>query len=301
MTSLHTFAVGDVHGRADLLATLLRAIEFQSSSRGFDYRVIFLGDIIDRGPNSRGAMDLVLETFRTRPDSALILGNHDWFPIRILDQLEESHKQRGLEHWIDNMGGDATLRSYGIDPAEVAVENLEQVFPSHHLGLLRNASGYIELDHFLLAHAGLVPGIPLGEQRAYDLMWVREPFLSSDYPFPKTVIHGHTVTPTKRPEVHAGRIGIDTGAYQTDRLCAAHISPYGAVEFISTVPGSPDAVEEITPFVGGPRELSRLEGGSGRESGLPPSIRAIQEKFRPKFEAQDRRMEALNAAASIQK
>ncbi|OWK23962.1 hypothetical protein AJ87_26595 [Rhizobium yanglingense] len=94
MTDKHTYAVGDVHGRADLLEGLLRSILIEAALGGFEFSVVFLGDIIDRGPDSRQAMQLVVDTINNQPGSALILGNHDWFPIRILDELEDQQRTR---------------------------------------------------------------------------------------------------------------------------------------------------------------------------------------------------------------
>lgn len=243
MTAIHTYAVGDVHGRADLLEALLRSIVIEAALGGFEYKVVFLGDIIDRGPNSREAMQLVIDTMQDRAGSVLILGNHDWFPIRILDELECEQRDTALVHWITSMGGFMTVNSYGFDPYVFTVEDLSEMFPADHLELLRTASRYVEVDDYVLVHAGVKPSIPLPEQSAYDLMWITEPFLSSGGRLGKIVIHGHTVTQSRRPEWHADRIGVDTGAYETGRLSAVHIFPDGALEFLVSTSAGVDSIE----------------------------------------------------------
>ncbi len=221
----HTFAIGDVHGRADLLELLLTAIGRLAAEGHFTYRVVFLGDIIDRGPNSAAAMAAVVRTLEALPGSRLILGNHDWFPIRILDELAGAQREMALRHWVYKMGGYATLVSYGFEPETFGVRDLEQRFPVKHLEVLRDAERFVELPDHLLVHAGLAPGVPLEGQTAYDLMWIRDPFLSFAGSFGKTVIHGHTVTDSGLCEVTENRIAIDTGAYSSGRLSAAWIDP----------------------------------------------------------------------------
>jgi serine/threonine protein phosphatase 1 len=219
----HTFAIGDVHGRADLLELLLTAIGRLATNGQFTHRIVFLGDIIDRGPDSAAAMAAVVRTLKELPESRLILGNHDWFPIRILDELAGEQREMALEHWICKMGGYATLTSYGCDPETFEASDLERCFPSEHLDVFRSAERYVELPSHLLVHAGIAPGIPLEAQTAYDLMWIKEPFLSSAGSFGKTVVHGHTVTESLYCEVTDHRIAVDTGAYASGRLSAAWI------------------------------------------------------------------------------
>jgi serine/threonine protein phosphatase 1 len=246
---LHTFAIGDVHGRADLLRTLLDAIDLRARGRDIPYRVVFLGDIIDRGPSSSQAMNIVAETLERLPGSSLILGNHDWFPIRILDELEGEQQEMALEHWVMKMGGAATIWSYGLDPNEVSLADLSRGLPSAHLDLWRTAKSYVTLPQHILVHAGLAPGIPLQAQTKRDLMWIKDPFLSCDDTFEKIVVHGHSVTKSGNCEVKKNRIAIDTRAYLSGRLSAIHIAPSGRVEFIATVPGTQGRTEELDPTI----------------------------------------------------
>ncbi|MCW5711564.1 metallophosphoesterase [Shinella sp.] len=246
MHEQHTFAIGDIHGRADLLEALLEAIDKRAAGMGISYRIVFLGDVIDRGPRSRDAMDIVANTLDQVSGSHLILGNHDWFPIRILDELAGDKQHMALTYWIYNLCGGATLLSYGFDPDDFTVEDLKTKFPARHLDLLRSAVRYVELPHHILVHAGLAPGIPLAEQSRHDLMWIREPFLLSTVSFGKTVIHGHSVTANGQCEIAANRIGIDTGAYLTGRLSAVQIHPDGQLEFLQTDPQKPGDVMIVT-------------------------------------------------------
>jgi serine/threonine protein phosphatase 1 len=245
-TDLHTFAIGDVHARADLLEPMLNAIADIAQNDKVNYRVVFLGDIIDRGPDSASAMALVVRTLREVSNSVLILGNHDWFPIRILDELIGDQQLQALDHWIMNMGGHQTLQSYGFDPDTFTVDDLRNSFPKDHLSALRNASSFVETRNHILVHAGIAPGIPLDRQRPYDLMWIKEPFLSSRESFGKVVVHGHTVTKSLHCEVFSNRIAIDTGAYQTGRLSCIQLRPDGTIRFLAT-DGRPPLVHLVNP------------------------------------------------------
>lgn len=246
MAERHTFAIGDIHGRADLLETLLTAIDKRADDMTIDYSVVFLGDVIDRGSESKQALEMVGEALSRRPGSSLILGNHDWFPIRILDELSGDQADMALDHWIYNLGGGSTLLSYGFDPGEFTVADLDKHFPHRHLELLRSAVSYVELEHHVLVHAGLAPGIALAQQSRRDMMWIGEPFLSSTERFEKTVVHGHTVTPSRHCEKARHRIGIDTGAYATGRLSAIHLYPEGSAEFLETSTSQPGIVELVS-------------------------------------------------------
>jgi len=235
LTSIHTFAIGDVHGRADLLRGLLEGIALRATRRGLAYRIVFLGDIIDRGPDSRQAMNLVSRTLKAIPSSRLILGNHDSFILRILDEKDPGRKQALFLHWIAKMGGGATLASYGFDFSDVGFDHILDVIDVDHIAMLRTAEKYVELEHHLLVHAGLEPGVPLDKQDPYKLMWIREPFLSHRGSFGKTVVHGHTKTASMMVERFHARIAVDTGSYDMGLLSALHISPRGDERVIQAV------------------------------------------------------------------
>lgn len=261
MNRTHTFAIGDVHGRADLLRGLLDGISELAERNGYTYRVVFLGDIIDRGSDSREAMNLVSSTLKQIPGSRLVLGNHDSFVLRILDEQDPGRKQVLLLHWITEMGGGATLASYGFDFSNADLDRILDVVDADHIAILRAAEKYVELDRHVLVHAGLEPGVPLALQDPYKLMWIREPFLSSTESFGKTVVHGHTPTSSMMVERFHRRIAVDTGAYDRSILSAIQILPDGAESVLQSVAPVQGVVKVI--------EASMLDLGSGGRSAGP--------------------------------
>lgn len=216
------YAIGDIHGRADLLAALLGRIEAdqrQNARSGVQATYVFLGDYVDRGLESRRCIDLILEG-PARASAHFLLGSHD---RALLDFLEAP--QTGAR-WIER-GGAETLFSYGVrapddrtDPAQLrrTSEALSVAMPAAHLDFLRTLKLHVRLGDYLFVHAGLRPGVPLERQTEDDLISIREPFLKSREPWPFVVVHGHS--PVPRIHVEAGRIAVDTGAYLTGRLGA---------------------------------------------------------------------------------
>ena len=214
------YAVGDVHGRDDLLGDLLAQIEADSAKRGrARVVVIFLGDLIDRGPSSRQ----VVERLRTygppgvRP--VFLTGNHEEVLLRILDG-----EARPIPDWL-RFGGAECLASYGVDAAELsrlppaqALEAVRSAIPGPHVEFLRGFDDTFRAGSYLFVHAGIRPGIPLEQQSKTDLRWIRDPFLKDGSAHGFTVIHGHTIR--EEVEERVNRIGIDTGAYRSGVLTA---------------------------------------------------------------------------------
>lgn len=217
------YVIGDVHGRLDLLERLLRRIEQDIRERPKPKTsIVFLGDLIDRGPSSAQ----VIERLRTySPPGAsvhFIMGNHEEVMLRVL-----SGDSSLLPSWL-RFGGVETLRSYGADPHELAelgseefVRRLKAAVPAKHVEFLETFADSISFGGYVFVHAGIRPGIDLAEQSQADLRWIREPFLadSTDHGF--VVVHGHTIT--NEVEVTPNRIGIDTGAFCTGTLTALAI------------------------------------------------------------------------------
>jgi serine/threonine protein phosphatase 1 len=236
---MKTYAIGDVHGRADLLQALLRHIEMENLASSEDYRIVFLGDIIDRGPESKQAMDLVVAELDRQRESTLILGNHEEFLLLFLDLPDK----RGVvfDHWMRN-GGVATAASYGLDivrpydSIEEAHELLLDLLGKNqeHLEAMRGAASFVSNRRHLFVHAGLRPGVALEDQATKDLRTIRSDFLLSGYDFGQTVVHGHTEVASARPEVHNNRIALDTGAHATGVLTALALEEDGAPTFLST-------------------------------------------------------------------
>lgn len=211
------YAIGDIHGRADLLSTLFVRIDNDLNARpNSDVLEIFLGDYVDRGPESREVIDLLIE--RRRGRTAMFLkGNHEYYVTRFLAEPDI------LSKW-KNIGGLDTVLSYGVTPVrrensqwqqEVATA-LGLAMPESHYKFFHSLPLSFTCGDFFFAHAGVRPGVPLSQQRQQDLLWIREDFLWHEQDFGKVIVHGHT--PTKDPEIRSNRINIDTGAYATGRL-----------------------------------------------------------------------------------
>lgn len=214
------YAIGDIHGRADLLGEMHRRIAADAQDSAAERRVlVYLGDYIDRGPHSAGVIDLVLDDTPAGFEVVPLLGNHERLMLEFLDNV------RHAALWLRN-GGDATLQSYGIEPGvgphvDVAPlldlqMALVECLPARHLEFLQSLRLHHAEGDYFFAHAGVRPGVALESQREEDLIWIRELFLNSPADHGRVVVHGHTIRP--EPEFRPNRIGIDTGAYYTGHL-----------------------------------------------------------------------------------
>jgi serine/threonine protein phosphatase 1 len=211
------YAVGDIHGRLDLLDELLARIDADIALRPTPKpRYVFLGDYIDRGPSSRETIDRLIEHGATH-ESVFLKGNHELIAIKCLSD-------RSLfDQWL-RLGGLETLVSYGLPPETLAngkqIAEIQSAFhhalPQTHFRFFRDLKNSFECGDFFFAHAGVRPGVELLQQMESDLLWIRGEFLSSDDDFGKIIVHGHT--PTREIEVGPNRINIDTGAFATGRL-----------------------------------------------------------------------------------
>ena len=214
------YAVGDVHGRLDLLDRMLA--EIAKDLAGRDKRktiLVFLGDLIDRGPDSAGVIDRLrtLEMADVRP--LFLAGNHEEVLLRI-------HKgERGvLNSWL-RFGGSECLQSYGLDPEWVrgqregdALRAIRKVIPGEHIEFLSGFADSVRFGDYLFVHAGIRPDVDLSLQLQQDLRWIRQAFLEDESDHGFVVVHGHTISEevVERPN----RIGIDTGAYRSGKLTA---------------------------------------------------------------------------------
>jgi len=214
------YAVGDIHGCADLLDDLIEQIDTDDRTRGpAETSVIFLGDIVDRGPASAGVIDRLIAFAETRPNVRFLLGKHEEIFLGALDG-----EPKALRLFC-RIGGRETVLSYGMDPAEYErldyeelVHRLDQLVPATHRAFLARFEDMVTIGDYAFVHAGVRPGTRLDDQRTSDLRWIRDPFLDHRSPLDKMIVHGHTVTEEVEPRPH--RIGIDTGAYATGRLTA---------------------------------------------------------------------------------
>jgi len=232
------YAIGDIHGRADLLDDLLSRIadDAESVPQARYKTLIFLGDYIDRGPASSEVVETLLFGLPAGFDARFLKGNHEAMLLGFLDGTAH------LMHWLQN-GGDATLESYGVDVCEIdtvseRAERLRRLFakalPRAHRVFFDSLELMIELGDYLFVHAGIRPGKPLNQQDPQDLLWIREDFGSYREDFGRLVVHGHTSGP--EPIVRPNRIGIDTHAWFSGRLTALRVYGSGR-EFIWTSPG----------------------------------------------------------------
>lgn len=208
------YAVGDIHGRADLLSDAIARIEEDLSRRPIERAAeIYLGDYIDRGPDSKSVIDILAARMVHRRVVCL-RGNHE-------DLLEHFlHDPAVFGPWL-KLGGEPTLISYGVDlrPEATAFDlhhQLRRAFPRAHTLFLKCLQPWICCGDYLFVHAGIRPLVPLPRQSIADLLWIRDDFLKSLHDHGKVIIHGHTTVP--RPEVRHNRINIDTGAWISGNL-----------------------------------------------------------------------------------
>ena len=211
------YAIGDVHGRLDLLGEVFSRIDADlrtdAPPRAFQ---ILLGDYVDRGPSSKKVIDLLISRGRTH-EMHCLKGNHEALLLKFLEDPDT------FAAW-EKVGGVDTLNSYGLWPllkefprnsSELA-SYFDLALPKSHRQFLAQLKTSFVCGDFFFAHAGVRPGIPLEDQREQDLLWIRREFLTHQREFGKIIVHGHT--PVLKPEIRTNRINIDTGAYASGYL-----------------------------------------------------------------------------------
>ena len=209
------YAVGDIHGRADLLSEITARIDDDIRRRPIAHTVeVYLGDYIDRGPHSRTVIDLL--AVRLVANRAVCLrGNHEAVMEGFLQDPAI------LQHW-EPLGGMQTLASYGIevhDETETALDLQRRflaAFPRAHELFMQCLRDKFSCGDFLFAHAGIRPNIPIEQQDVNDLIWIRNEFLDSTLNHERFIVHGHT--PVPHPDIRHNQINIDTGAWRTGTL-----------------------------------------------------------------------------------
>jgi len=213
------YAIGDIHGRRDLLDRLLALIDEDDAARPpARTELIFLGDLVDRGPDSVGVIERLMALRETRP-VRFLMGNHEEVFLKAA-----AGDLRALRFLV-RIGGRETLLSYGISEEEYAGLDFDDLMalvrekvPAAHLDFLSGFESWIEIGDYLFVHAGLRPGVAVEDQKTSDLCWIREDFLSHRDSFGKMVVHGHSIT--EEIDERPNRIGIDTGAFASGRLTA---------------------------------------------------------------------------------
>lgn len=217
---MRVYAIGDVHGRLDLLLDLLSRIKADTHARpAANTHIIMLGDLIDRGPDSKGVIDLFLNSPPAFAQFRFLAGNHE---DAMLESLADKADPRETG-WL-RFGGMEALRSYNVpeDAFEtrgwLLSDELRRYVPRDHLDFIASFEEKIVIGDYLFVHAGIRPGVALQRQRRRDLLWIREGFLDDATDHYHIVVHGHSIAPD--PVFAGNRIGIDTGAYLSGVLTA---------------------------------------------------------------------------------
>jgi serine/threonine protein phosphatase 1 len=232
------YAIGDVHGQLQQLRELEAVIVQDARDLDGEKWLVTLGDHIDRGPQSAQVVAHVLGDAPARFRRFALVGNHE---ALLVDFLHDPHE---FEYWLPE-GGAETLKSYGIgsgnrsaSPAtrDAYVERMSLGIPGSHLDYFMKGPISLSLPGWAFVHAGIRPGVPLALQDDRDLMWIREPFLSSQLTGGLRVVHGHT--PVRDITMTPHRINLDTGCFASGKLSAVRITPDGRTKFFS-VSGPP--------------------------------------------------------------
>jgi len=217
------YAIGDIHGRVDLLEKLIDKIaaddwkrpEVESTS------LVFLGDYVDRGPHSRQVIDFILKLREKWPDMLCLMGNHEQ-----VFQMALTGDEQALKFFLrPGVGGRETMISYGATEEQIDTMSIGELslwlagaVPQTHRDFLAGLQDQHLIGDYAFVHAGIQPGVAMEEQEASDLFWIRDEFLNYEKPHPYVVVHGHSIR--EDVEHKFNRIGIDTGAYLTGRLTA---------------------------------------------------------------------------------
>ena len=276
MTTL-TYAIGDIHGRLDLLTELLGLIEADAVAHRADAKVVFTGDYVDRGPASFGVVERIMAG-PSRPQDRFVClrGNHDHLFAQAVTTGDDVPDWAWMLFWY-------TIQSYGATPETVATNS----------GLRRHAAylAALPLTHDdgtnLFVHAGIRPGVKLEDQLDHDLIWIREEFLTHALPLPRRVVHGHTIMGIA-PVISPYRVSIDTGAYRTGVLTAAVIDDV-AVRVLQAI-GQPDRGAIV-------REAILAARMAGR-SITPSTQRAFDEYLAGRIDAEEMSERASLASAA---
>ena len=211
------YCIGDIHGRADLLAELHQQILKDSENYPGKKTVVYLGDYIDRGDQSRQVIEILLSYPLADFETIYLKGNHEQSMLDFIEYPEAAAA------WI-SFGGREALNSYGVRLAHIPTKKdipelakqLDKALPDSHRSFLQNTLHCWQAGSYYFVHAGIRPGIALEKQVVEDQLWIREEFLESNKNHGKIIVHGHTITP--EPEIHQNRISIDTGAFSTGVL-----------------------------------------------------------------------------------
>lgn len=217
------YAIGDIHGRYDLLRDLLRRIEAHSKAlpEPKSFHVVLLGDLVDRGPDSAEILRYLYELDKTISGLIVLMGNHEEVMLRVYDG-----ETLLLRPWL-RIGGAETLRSFGLEPPHrdgdpvAFLEQMRRAIPRELMDWMRSLPVTARSGDYVFVHAGVRPGVALKRQTKTDMIWIREEFLQFRGEHGATIVHGHSISPSV--DLQPNRIGIDTGAYRTGVLTALYL------------------------------------------------------------------------------
>lgn len=217
--TLRTYAIGDIHGQLDLLKAAHARIAADRARVGdAEAPVVHVGDLVDRGPDSRGVVDFLLRGQLAGNNWVVLKGNHDRMFSLYVQGLRDPVLRVGLDYLNPRIGGGETLRSYGL-PADASPAEAHAATPAGHRAFLEGLPLYFRRGEVLFVHAGIRPGVALDQQTEDDLCWIRDPFLHYTAPHPWLVVHGHTHRPAAE---HCGnRVNLDSSAAYGGPLTAA--------------------------------------------------------------------------------
>lgn len=219
------YAVGDIHGRVDLLERVFDRIDrdYETVKEQGRRIEVYVGDYVDRGPQSERVVSALLDR-SARVETVFLRGNHEQALLSFLAGFSE------IGDWAQ-IGGLPTIQSYGVDPKLTSAnirDALWEKMPNAHRSFYARTHSYVQFGGYLFVHAGIRPGIELTSQSSDDLLWIRDDFLSHSGNFGAIIVHGHT--PVREPEFLRNRVNIDTGAFITNKLTCIRIDAEGAIE-----------------------------------------------------------------------
>lgn len=217
---VRVYAIGDIHGRVDLLNQLLdQMMEDDAGRAAVDQHLIFLGDLIDRGPDSAAVIERAIAVREAMPTTRFLMGNHEEVFLKALNGDEKAMRL------FCRIGGRETILSYGMCEAEYSrldypelVEAMARMVPTAHQRFVESFEDMVIVGDYAFVHAGIRPQVALADQQQSDLRWIRDLFLNFSAPHDRIIVHGHTIS--EAIDERSNRIGIDTGAYLTGRLSA---------------------------------------------------------------------------------
>jgi serine/threonine protein phosphatase 1 len=230
------YAIGDIHGRLDLLDDLLDQIATDDDGRSpMATTLVFLGDFIDRGPDSRDVVERLRSIGQSGTRCIFLMGNHEEVLLRAIEG------ERGALSLFDRIGGRETLLSYGVSEQDYdhclladLTELMKAKIPREHIEFLKSAQAQYASGDYLFVHAGVRPGVAIDEQQDVETRWIRDEFLNFRGDFGRVVVHGHTIS--NDIEIRDNRIGVDVGAYRNGRLAAVGLEGADRWFLLSEVP-----------------------------------------------------------------